>query len=229
MAIDDSYSKVLLHMNGSDGSTTFTDESGKIWTVGGNAEIDTAQSKFGGASGLFPGITSYLQINDNPDFTLGSGDFTFDCWIKRSSIGSNRFLFGQCDSSGSNVSIYTYFNSSNQLYTLIQPGNKVCTSSGTITDTTTWHHLAWIRHGNTFKQYIDGSAYGTIDLTGVTVNDSAYKFSIGRAGEHPTAGDWAGWIDEFRFSKGIARWTGNFTPPNVEYGMGGQVIIWTSE
>src|SRR5689334_6463249 len=49
--VDDSYTKALLHFNGSDGSTTFTDESGKTWSVNGDAQIDTAQSEFGGASG----------------------------------------------------------------------------------------------------------------------------------------------------------------------------------
>lgn len=52
MAVDDGYTVVLLHMNGTDASTTFTDESGKTWTAGGNAQIDTAQSKFGQVQGL---------------------------------------------------------------------------------------------------------------------------------------------------------------------------------
>jgi hypothetical protein len=53
MAVDDAYTVALLHMNGADTSTTFTDEAGTAWTAAGNAQIDTAQKVFGTASGLY--------------------------------------------------------------------------------------------------------------------------------------------------------------------------------
>ncbi|MBI4688786.1 MAG: hypothetical protein HY754_00715 [Nitrospirae bacterium] len=61
----DSYTKLMLHFNGTNGSTTFTDSAtSKSVTASGNAKIDTAQSKFGGASGLFNGTTDYLSLAD---------------------------------------------------------------------------------------------------------------------------------------------------------------------
>ena len=83
MAVDDAYTKSLLHMDGTDASTTFTDESGKTWTRGGDAQIDTASYKFGGASGLFDGTTDRLSVPDSSDFNLAGG-FTCDCWIRLS-------------------------------------------------------------------------------------------------------------------------------------------------
>ena len=62
--VDDTYTKSLLHFNGSDGSTTITDESGKTWTAYDNAQIDTAQSKFGGASMLLDGVGDYIKTTD---------------------------------------------------------------------------------------------------------------------------------------------------------------------
>src|SRR5258706_9534158 len=89
------------------------------------------------------------------------------------------------------------------------------TSSSAITDTI-WHHYAFVRNGNTITLYIDGVSKGTVSVTGLTVNNSANKLAIGRPGEY--AGQYMnGWIDEFRFSKGIARWTSNFTPPGSAY------------
>jgi len=79
MAVDDSYTKLLLHMDGADGSTTFTDEAGHTVTANGNAQIDTAQNVFGGASGLFDGSSGYLTVPDSEDWNFGTGDFTFDC------------------------------------------------------------------------------------------------------------------------------------------------------
>ena len=95
MAVDDSYTKALLHMDGSDGSTTFTDESGTTWTANGNAQIDTAQSKFGGASGLFDGASDYLQTPYTADHNTGTGDFTIDQWIRFNSVATTQTLFAR--------------------------------------------------------------------------------------------------------------------------------------
>jgi YD repeat-containing protein len=76
--VNDPFSVVMLHMNGADGSTTFIDDSNKIWTAAGDAQIDTAQSMFGGASAYFDGSGDYLSTPDSEDFNLGNEDFTID-------------------------------------------------------------------------------------------------------------------------------------------------------
>src|SRR5512140_3292044 len=81
-ALDDDYTVSLLHMNGSDGSTVFWDESARLWTAAGNARIDTAQSKFGGASALFAGTGGYINTADSADWDTGPGDFTVDLWVR---------------------------------------------------------------------------------------------------------------------------------------------------
>ena len=78
MAVDDAYTKSLLHFDGTDASTTFTDESGKTWTAHGNAQIDTAQSVFGGASGYFDGSGDYITTPDRADFDFDGQQFTSD-------------------------------------------------------------------------------------------------------------------------------------------------------
>ena len=102
MAVDDSYTKVLLHMNGTDASTTFTDESGKTWTANGNAQIDTASYKFATGSGLFDGGGDYIDTPDNADFNFGSGDFTIDLQMRRNSSGVITKFAGQTDSAKTN-------------------------------------------------------------------------------------------------------------------------------
>src|SRR5262245_32929117 len=82
---NDTNCKVLLHFNGTDTATTITDSnaggSAHTWTAAGNAQIDTAASKFGGASGLFDGTGDWVTTSDHADFTLGSGAFTIDLWF----------------------------------------------------------------------------------------------------------------------------------------------------
>lgn len=79
-----SFTKLLLHTDGTDGSTTFTDSSlsPKTISVFGNAQVDTAQSKFGGASALFDGTGDYLT-GSSADFAFGTNDFTIDFWMRR--------------------------------------------------------------------------------------------------------------------------------------------------
>lgn len=234
MAVDDSYTKSLLHFDGADGSNTFTDESGKTWTAHGNAQIDTAQSKFGGASGLFDGTGDYIDTPDHADWSMGSNDFTVDFWIRRNAINARQWVFGNMDSSSyfTTASFGAGIQADNKVEIIVVRDNSTLVqpiSSGTITSTSAWNHIAIVRYGNTVTLYINGVADGTGDVTGWTVKDSSSKFTIGRPGEYNGL-YWNGWIDEFRISKGIARWTSNFTPPSKAYAplvisSGTQIII----
>src|SRR3990167_5787652 len=93
--------KLLLHMDGADASTTFTDEVGHVFTPAGNAQIDTAQSKFGGASGLFDGTGDYITTPNSADFDPGTGSFTAEMWIRPAALtgidGEGHYLIGNVD------------------------------------------------------------------------------------------------------------------------------------
>ena len=221
MPVDDVNTVALLHMNGADGSTTFTDESGKVWTANGNAQIDTAQSKFLGACGLFDGTGDYIDTPDSADFDVGSGNFTIDFWIRPAAIDLVCYLCGQASSAGvdSSISWFVRLTALEEIAGGIVTGStyKIATTNGGAYAANTWYHVALVRNGNTLTLYVDGvAAPGTADVTGVTANHSANKAAIGRLGEFDGL-YYNGWIDEFRFSKGIARWTANFTPPTREY------------
>jgi hypothetical protein len=96
---NDSFTKVLLHFDGLDASTTFTDNnaggSAHAWRAAGNAQIDTAQFKFGGSSGLFDGSADYVSTPDSSDFTLSSKVFTIECWIRPAADGTDIYFGGQ--------------------------------------------------------------------------------------------------------------------------------------
>ena len=209
----------LLHFNGLDAATTFTDASNKTWTAAGNAQIDTAQSKIGGASSLFDGTGDWIDTPDNDDFNTGSGNFSIDLWVKRNTTGTRQAITGQSDAAGSNTSGWIEFTATNTIRGIVNKSDNsvayIAASTGTITDSN-WHHIAFVRDGNTLRLFKDGVADGTADVTGITLINSPSKFAIGRGGEYADL-YFNGWVDEFRYSKGIARWTANFTPPTTEY------------
>jgi hypothetical protein len=81
--------------------------------------------------------------------------------------------------------------------------------------TSAWTHIAVVRNDTTFTLYVNGVSVGT-DTDVNPVGDYTGAFEIGRQTQLSTQ-YWYGWIDEFRVSKGIARWTADFTAPTAGY------------
>ena len=221
MAQNDAFTRLLLHFDGADGSTTFTDsawaQAAHTVTPNGNAQLDTAQSKFGGASLLLDGSGDYLSLDGSSDFAFGTGDFTIDCWIWRDGgTGGNEEFYDSrgVGDAGTNSPVI-YVSSDGKLHWFAN-GNLI--DSTTTVSTGAWHHVAVARSGTNTKLFLDGVQEGST-LSSDTRNylNAANRPLIGVAGPGPGGNDWKGWIDELRVSKGTARWTANFTPPGSAY------------
>lgn len=216
MATDDSYTKSLLHMDGLDASTTFTDESGKVWTAYGNAQIDTAQAVFGGASGLFDGTGDYIETPDHADFDLGANDFTIDFRFRPNNVDAAQYLLGSSDGSTDRAYSVAY-SSSNLFFDYSTNGTSATTLGRPATFAVgNWYHIAFVRSGNLMYMFQNGALLTTSQAITGTIFNSGQTFKAGTR----AVGDsmFNGWIDEFRVSKGIARWTAAFNPPTVAYG-----------
>ena len=87
---------LLLHMDGANNSTTFTDNSINNFTptVFGNAKISTAQSVFGGSSLLLDGSVDYLSYASNANFDYGTDDFTIEGWFRSTNVSLLQTIFG---------------------------------------------------------------------------------------------------------------------------------------
>lgn len=215
----DSYTKAMLHFNGINGSTTFTDEIGKIWTPHSSAQLSIISPIFGNASGLFTINTAdYIDTPDHADFDVGNGDFTIDFDFKRGTTGTTQFICGQTDAAflDTNTSFGFDFSTINRLRGWVYSGSTLYAALNTVAITdSNKHHVALIRNGTNLSLYIDGISVASVNIGTNSVNNSSGKFSIGRLGEYNSS-YYDGRIDEFRFSK-TARWTTNFTPPTSEY------------
>ena len=206
------YTTLLLPGNGNSGafnhqfldSGTANSGSGFPITRNGNATQGTF-SPFSqtGWGNYFDG-SSYLSLADNAAFTLGTNNFTIECWVYNGTTGVRQFLAGQTNSAGANTATSFAIRKTNT--------NKlscsVCFSSTDYAATSTndlplnsWVHIAFVRDGNTLRQYINGVQDGTASVTGVTVNDSSNQLAIGRLGE-VTSDYWYGYISNFRFVNG---------------------------
>ena len=215
---NDANTLLLLHMNGTNGSTTFTDDNGVREQQGivanGNAQIDTAQSKFGGASALFDGDGDKLSI---PGFNAIGTAFTLECWVRFSSLAYNRSIIMQDDGSGNNQGFlwrafsngtidFIYFTSSSR-------GSFVSLTSTATVSTNTWYHLAVVWNGSTLTVYKDGTSIASSSVS--SIYQSVANIAVGGftgAGADPMNGH----IDEIRISN-TARYNGNFTAPTAAF------------
>lgn len=219
---NDSFTKVLLHFNGSDASTTFTDSnaggSAHTWTANGDAKLSTTSPKFGSAAGLFDGTGDWIDTPDHADFTLGSGEFTIDFWLKCSTSGQ-MYICGQVNAaagtSSQSFEIVKLSGDTMRAGVYVSTTLSSCTSTTTFTDGV-WHHIAFVRTGNTLRLFVDGTQEGGDTAFSGTVNNATDTFSIARNGAY-TGTPYNGRIDEFRFSVGVARWTAKFSPPVSPY------------
>ena len=213
---DPNWDKVVLclPMDGADNGTTFTDVKGKIVTANGNAKTVTATKKFGTASAYFDGAGGYLTVADSDDFAFGSGDFTVEAWVYISAYQTYFTVAGQWESL-SDYSWAVYITNSGSLAVASMNSSSVekySTSAAGVVPLGTWKHIAAVRNGSTITGYVDGVSCLTIDVTGFTLRDSTTAVSIGRILLSP-AYYANGYIDDLRITKGLARYTEDFTPP----------------
>jgi hypothetical protein len=203
---------LLLHMDGSNGGTTFTDSSKNAISVtaNGNAQISTAQSKFGGASALFDGTTDYLTVASSASFALFAGNFTVEFWVRLNGTTNNQAVV-QLSSSGTERANISIVSNLIVLYTETG-GNNATRISGTAPSTGTWHHVAWTRDGTTSRLFLNGTSVGTASSAPYPSGNMAVSIGANDRTSGGTCVD--GYIDELRITKGVARYTANFTAPS---------------
>lgn len=210
-----------LLLNGSDGSTTITDEVGKTWTANGNAQIDTAQYKFGGASLLLDGTGDDISTADSADWQLDGGSdsnqWTIATWI-RFNGDPGTGAQGICSQAVDGNNLWGFrLNNNNLVFTVISGGTTIVNISNAWNPAdATWYHVALVKNGTSgYMMFIDGTQIGTTQTDTSTIPNFAAQL---RAGSYFTANYLNGWMDDFLIDKGTAIWTSNFTPPSTEYG-----------
>ena len=209
---DDSNTLLLLHKDGDNASTTFNNDAKHRLPVAvsavGNAQVSTAQSKFGGASALFDGTGDYLDLT-GPN--MGSGEWTLECFVRSDDVTATTIIYDDREpGSGNDTAGDALFYVANTSLIFYSNGSSRITNNS-ITVNNTWYHVAVVRDSsNNIKMYVDGTNVGS------TYSDSstyAQPDGTGRIGHnHDGSGfDWSGYIDEFRISN-TARYTSAFTP-----------------
>jgi len=213
---------LLMHMDGDDNSTSFMDFSSSGFSPErvGAPRIRTTQSRFGGASAYFNGTgeegsSERLQFGPSSALALGTEDFTIEAWFYQT--GTSQAIpmpieIGGPHSDSDAFGMWFHANSWDN------PGFSSGYSSpydllGPATSLNRWTHAAWVRKDGNLTIFIDGIAGDSAPLPNNLGGDG---LRIG-GGAYQNHYNYEGYIDELRITKGLAQYTGNFTPATAAF------------
>ncbi len=212
MAKDANYSNVslLLHCNGVDGSTAFVDSSLSQHTVtNSGAQIVTAQYKFNGSSGEFTAGDS-LTVPVSSVFGFGTGNFTIEYWQRPALVGDSTQAIVDFRPNDSAVPLLIGLTVAGAVR--YYDGSTVRTGGSLASNT--WAHVSWTRISNVNTIRINGTTVGS--YTASQDFGSSKGLCIG-ANVIKTAERYRGHLAELRITKGLGRYTSDFTPPTAPF------------
>ena len=178
-----------------------------------DAAASTTQVKFAGTKSIYlDGTGDYIQINNYEDSWISgyTGDFTIEFWWYPT-----------------NVSVYQAILTAAaafQLYTNNSTLNLALSSTNSYSPfwhpqsmhtmvNNTWHHIAIVRNGNIYAVYVDGVSKATTTTSAIIgTGTNVPQLGIYTGNSSPSQG----YFQDFRITKGLARYTSNFTPPTAE-------------
>jgi hypothetical protein len=202
-----------------------TDATAKnILETVGDAKISTAQNKFGGSSMLFDGSGDRLTIpftNDLLELGINGQNFTVEAWVYPTNAMASA---GQILSKGGGAASWSINNGAQYQWTIFNSaaswnfnssGSSITVNSGTVT-LNAWQHLAVTYDGTTTRTFLNGllQSTSTSSYTAPSTRNLQY---IGMTQSGGFTQEYYGYINDLRITKGIARYTQNFTPPTTAF------------
>ena len=205
---------LLLDWAGVDGGTDTTDlsNSAHVDTFEGNAQIDTAiQSPEGTNSALFDGADDSVVFPDSDDWDFGTDDFTVECSVRFATLAGTQTIFGH-SGGGADAGFILRFVDPNIVW-VIGDTTIAVRSLAPVIDT--YHHIAISRIGTNLRVFFDGVQSGATITDSTTIGPTARDLDLGSI--VGTSQELNGLIGAVRITKGVGRYSANFTPPTTMY------------
>jgi hypothetical protein len=219
MALDLNYSSriVGLHLNGTNGSTSFLDNSPspKTITAVGGAQISTTQQKFGGASAIFNGTNAALNLGN---LGLHNSDITISGWVRLSALNKNQIIATSYNFSTTQSGVFIFYVGSTNKLTII---NGVAGAVGaTNLAANTWYHveMAYVFSTKAYYIFLNGTLEATFNSTALPLVNGTTVYLAGSPGDNNIGTWWLdGYLDDFYIWKPVALHTSGFSSPTEEY------------
>jgi hypothetical protein len=222
----DSYTMLNMHADNDESEPFYDSSSSHRSPTITEATVSSTRSRFGGYSGYFPGsTTSKVTYPSSADFDFGTGDFTIDAWIwADTSFSATKVFVAKSSTSGYG---WILFHQSNKICFAHQAGGDwgaFTYSDASLVDGQ-FNHVAVTVQSGVLKYWINGVQRGGYTPVSAINGTAGNTLDVG-FWQFSNTYNYAGYIDELRISKGIARWTEAFTPPTIAYiGAGATVEV----
>lgn len=218
-ATDPNFANVVAlvgNNNAADGTTTITDQAGAAhtFTAVGNAAFSNLQAPTGMTTSIkFDGTGDYLSSVTSADWKFGTGDYTIEAYCYITGVGGGGYgMISQCANAASWASGWTadLVSSSGLKNECYLNGGQIAVATNAMS-TSAWHHFAQTRSGTTVRLFIDGVQDGS----GTSAADLQPATDLWIGGSTDGSYNVTGYLASVRITKGVARYTGNFTPPTL--------------
>jgi hypothetical protein len=195
----------------------------------GNAQISTSVVKFGTGSMAFDGSGDLLQMASTQNVAFGTGDFTIEFWMNSNNVGTQQrgplqistTAGGVTASYGTGIAVLQGSTSTGTLLSgglaaVFGTGGSSFTGAGSSTAVITtgvWYHVAITRASGSVRLFVDGVQNGST----ITYTTDLTSSNLALGGQYSAQYFYDGYLDDFRITKGYARYTANFTPPTAPF------------
>lgn len=198
-----------LLLNGTNAAIFDSAADNDLETVG-NAQISTSVKKFGTGSMSFNGSTDWLVTPNKPEHNFGTGDFTIEAWAYPTGTNAQATLISNYNgpSSGWGLLLGSTGPSFGWGDTNLLAGSSAFNQNA-------WNHIAITRSGTSLRMFLNGTQVAS--ATNSTDFTSTGALFVGRLREATAGFYWQGYLDDVRLTKGVARYTANFTPPTAAF------------
>ena len=216
-----------LLIDGTSGAVIGGTQQHNITTVADTRVLNT-QYKYASGSYYFDGTGDYMLTTPSTELEFGAGDFTIEMWwyptstarqaLYCGSFGTDYSVGIDYSSTVGNQKIGVWASSTGSSWNLVNAdfgGNGV----GTVTvNQNAWNHIAFVRYGTTWMSFVNGTRDCNITgLSGTIVDRSTAQKAIGSWFSTASMAQVTGYIDDFRITKGYARYVANFTVPSLVF------------
>jgi hypothetical protein len=184
-------------------------------TVTGNVTASTfspfdrtaLSGSVGSTSVAFTGPSTWLQAPVNAAFRMGTGDFTVECWARRTGLSATApILVALCGGGDLTLRWASGTTALQARY------NSVTVNTASFAfPTNVWFHIAVTRSGSSSRLFVNGALVST----GTTSNDMATSAATDIGNDATGTGGFVGNISNLRIVKGTALYTAAFTPPTT--------------
>lgn len=212
----------LLHFDGD-----LVDQKSRVWSPLDSPTISSDVFKFGTGSIQFNG-SNRIETPDDGSFTFGTDDFTVEMFVRYASVPSTSApatLFSKSGASGRSYALTVDAVGFTFRYTI--GGTDVVIPLGTYAAVGTFNHVAITRRNGLISLFVNGVKNGADSADAASahdVNDAPLTVGCLFTGSVAVNG-LNGHVDEVRITKGVARYTADFTPPTKAFPNVGPAVV----